>query len=95
MKEAEERERSEGGEGCSTYKRAVARGAIRLPTFPPLPVHEIRRGLGGRERGSKIRDEREGKREKERTEEDMEEEREGRGTFISSILLPFSRSCFS
>jgi len=44
MKETEERERSEGGEGCSTYKRAVARGAIRLPTFPPLPVHEIRRG---------------------------------------------------
>lgn len=29
--------RAQGGrEGCSTYKRAVAGGATRLPTFPPL-----------------------------------------------------------
>lgn len=28
------------GEGCSRYKRAVARGATRLPTFSPLSAHK-------------------------------------------------------
>ncbi|KAG7189556.1 hypothetical protein KM043_017245 [Ampulex compressa] len=33
-----------GGEGCSTYKRAVAPGASQLPTFPRRTGYEARRG---------------------------------------------------